>query len=365
MDAEAKSNNIRENQEPSLKEVLKELRDWFKYLVSKWHFILIAGLVGGGLGFLYSQIRTPVYTATTTFVLEEDGGAGGGGGGFNGLASLVGIDLGSSNGIFQGDNIFELYKSRLMIEKTLLTEVNIDGKKELLIDRYVDFNKLRDKWAKDPNFSDLSFSPDLKRDADAKKLRLKDSVLNAIVVDIRKNNLNVDKQDKKLSIIKVELKSEDEKFAKHFNDEIVDNVNEFYILTKTKKSIDNINILQAKTDSIRKVMTGAIFSAAAISDATPNLNESRQTRRNAPIQQSQYSAETNKLVLTELLKNLEISKISLKKESPLIQLIDSPIYPLSVDKLGKAKAIVIGGFLGGFLICLVLIVKRLMRIILA
>lgn len=36
------------------------------------------------------------------------------------LASMAGIDLGgsSSGGIFQSDNILELYKSRLMIEKS-------------------------------------------------------------------------------------------------------------------------------------------------------------------------------------------------------------------------------------------------------
>jgi uncharacterized protein involved in exopolysaccharide biosynthesis len=46
-------------------------------------------------------------------------------------------------------------------------------------------------------------------------------------------------------------------------------------------------------------------------------------------------------------KNLELSKMSLLKETPLIQVIDQPVYPLEEIKFGKLKGLVLGGFLGG------------------
>ena len=168
-----------------------------------------------------------------------------------------------------------------------------------------------------------------------------------------------------MSTIQVDVKAKDEVFAKAFNDALVKNVNEFYINTKTKKTLNNIRIFQTKTDSVRSVMNGAIYTAVAVADATPNLNPTRQVQRVAPAQRAQFSAETNKAILAEMVKNLELTKMTLLKEMPLIQVIDQPVYPLKKDKIGKAKSILLGGILSGFIICLFLILRRLFKSILA
>ena len=51
----------------------------------------------------------------------------------------------------------------------------------------------------------------------------------------------------------------------------------------------------------------------------------------------------------EIIKNLEISKITLLNKTPIIQIIDKPILPLEEDKTSKALAGILGAFLGGFL----------------
>jgi len=345
--------------EISLKDLLLKLRDWYRYLLSKWMTILAVGILGGLLGLIYASFKNPVYTATTTFVLE-DSETGGGLSQYAGLASMAGIDLGGGGGIFQGDNLLELYKSRTMIEKTLLSEVVYEDKKQLLIDHYLRFNKLREVWDEDDQLKNIQFNS-----SRATYTRLQDSILGKIVDDINKNYLVVAKPDKKLNIIKADVKAEDEFFAKSFNEKIVQNVNDFYVQTKTKKSLDNVSILQMKVDSVRAVMNRAIYAAATVSDATPNLNPTRQTQRVAPVQRSQFSAETNKAILSTLIQNLEMSKMSLLKEAPLIQVVDKPIFPLKREKLGKAKGIIIGCFLAGLLTCLFLITRKLFQMILS
>jgi hypothetical protein len=49
--------------------------------------------------------------------------------------------------------------------------------------------------------------------------------------------------------------------------------------------------------------------------------------------------------LTELV-NSGLAKVTLRKETPLIQIIDRPILPLAKERFGKAKGIVLG--LAGF-----------------
>lgn len=183
--------------------------------------------------------------------------------------------------------------------------------------------------------------------------------------DISQNSLLVSKPDKKLNIIHVTVKSGDELFAKAFNELLVQNVNEFYFLTKTKKSLNNIAILQQKTDSVRALMTSSIARVAQTVDATPNLNPTRQTQRIVPLQNSQANAKINETILSQLIQNLELSKMALQKETPLIQVVDQPILPLDIDpRLGKLLGLIIGGLAGGVLIVLVLIGNRYFRIIL-
>jgi len=347
----------------SLKEIIAKLVEWIRYILSKWIIIGLFGVVGGALGFFYARSKPTLYTAITTFVLE-DGDKGGGLGQYAGLASMAGIDVGGGGSLFQGENILELYKSRIMVEKTLLTEVELDGKKQSLLERYIYFKKLREKWTQNPMLKDIKFNIGQNQVQGFRKInftRVQDSVLGTIVNDIDKNYLKVTKPDKKLSIIYAEVKADDEIFAKSFNEQIVKNVNDFYVQTKTKKSLESVGVLQQKTDSVRSVMNGAIYSAASVTDATPNLNITRQAQRIAPVQRSQYSLETNKLMLSELLKNLELSKISLKKEAPLIQIIDQPVLPLEKQNFGKIKGLLIGGIIFGFLSIAVLIIRKIIK----
>jgi len=342
------------SREITVRELVLKVHDWYKYLLSKWLLLIIACILGVALGYFYSGYKKPTYVAVSTFALEDSNG-GGALGQYAGLASMIGVDIGGggNSGIFQGDNLIELYKSRKMIQEALLTENLFDGKKQLLIDRFVDFNNLRSKWSAHPVLKNLNFKPT----NDPKLLRAQDSVLGEVVKEIGKSNLVVSKPDKKLSIIKVQVSSKDELFSKAFNDQIVKNVNEFYVNTKTKKSTQNVSILQHQTDSVKRELNGALSGVAALTDVNPNPNPARQILR-VPSQRRQVDAQANTAILTELVKNLEMSKVSQRKEMPLIQMIDAPILPLQKVVTTKMKGMVIGGFVFVFLMAGFLITRR-------
>lgn len=342
---------INQSEDVSLKQIVFSLKKEFFYILSKWLILLAAIVCGAALGVTYATLKKTYYTASTTFVLENGTNAGGIGQ-YAGLASMVGLNLGDSGGgIFQGDNLFELYKSRNMLQRALLSEVNIDGKPQKLIYKYIAINNL-DKQLKTKisNFSVLFNSQNLPKAT----MRLRDSVLATIVDDVNRNYIIVSKPDKKLSIIRVDVRAADEEFAKLFNDQIVKTVNDFYIQTKTRKSLSNLAILQHQTDSVKRVLNSSIYNSAAVADRTPNLNPTRQVLRSS-VQQYQVNAEANKEILSQLIQNLELSKLALRNETPLIQIIDSPILPLAKDRLGKFRGMIFGGIFGAFfcVVCLV------------
>ncbi|NDP22409.1 MAG: lipopolysaccharide biosynthesis protein, partial [Paludibacter sp.] len=141
---------------------------------------------------------------------------------------------------------------------------------------------------------------------------------------------------------------------------LVKKVSDFYIETKSKKSRENMDVLERQTDSIRRELNGAITGVAVANDNTFNLNPALNVRR-APSARRQVDVQANTAILTELVKQTELAKVTLRKEMPLIQVIDAPILPLKKEKFGKAKGILMGGILAGFLMILVMVVRRILK----
>jgi uncharacterized protein involved in exopolysaccharide biosynthesis len=352
--------DLNQDGELSVKDLVREIGSTVTHVKSKWPVILSVACICALLGLAYSFFKKTSYTAISTFVLEE-GNKGGGLSQYSGLASLAGIDIGGGGGggIFQGDNILELYKSRIMIEKTLLSPVNINGKSQLLIDRYIDFNELRDKWKGDAKLNGISFTGD-----PAKFTRTQDSIVSDLVENFNKKVLSVTKLDKKLSIIRVDVTTTDELFAKEFNTKLVETVNNFYTQTKTKKSYQNVQVLQRQADSVKRVLGYSISSVASAVDAAPNANPAMTSLR-VPSQKRQVDVQASSAIYSEIVKNLEVSKISLRQETPLIQVIDQPVLPLAFSKFGKLKGVAIGFVVGTFLAIGWIIFKRIAKNVMA
>jgi hypothetical protein len=334
----------------TLREVVQNLIGWVRFFVSQWKLLLFAAGMGAGLGALVSQVKDPVYHAETSFVLEEEGM--GGLGQMSGIANLLGVNLGGigTNGLFQGDNIMELYRSDRMLEETLLSPFDKD---QLLVDRFIESENLKEEWASSIDLSTLAFSHS-KENHGVKQ----DSVIKEIAQIIREKQLVVAKPDRKLSIIQVIVSSKDEAFAKLFNETLVSKVNTFYLETKTKKTGENLRVLQMQADSVRAILDQSLGTLAAEQDRIPNANPLLSTAT-VNGRRKQIDVQTSAGVFQEIVKNLEVAKINHRINSPLIQLIDSPKFPLERTEIRLVKGMVYGAFSLGCLALVLLYLKRL------
>jgi uncharacterized protein involved in exopolysaccharide biosynthesis len=344
-----------DNDEISLKELIQKIQEWIAYLKTQWKLIIGIAALGGIIGFVYASFQKPTYLATTTFVLEEDKG----GGGAMSLASSFGFDLGGGGGggLFTSSNIIELMKSRLVVEKTLLNSVIVAGKEISLADYYIQINKLNEGWAKKPSLANINYPVN----ADRSKFSLEqDSILYGISSGLTKSNLTIGQKDKKVSIISLTVKTESELFSKLFCEQLLKETSDFYIETKSKKSRLNLDILQHQADSIRAELNSAITGVATASDNVYNLNPALNVKR-TPSTRRQIDVQANTAILTQLVAQLELSKVNLRKETPLVQLIDRPILPLEKEKISKVKSLILGSFLTGLMTVLYLVFRQLKR----
>ncbi|WP_339706707.1 exopolysaccharide biosynthesis protein [Algoriphagus aquimarinus] len=335
----------------TLKEVFQNISEWIAFFLSKWKILLLSGIIGIALGALVSIFKKPVFHAETSFVLEE--GDAGGMGQMSGLASLVGVNLGSlgsTSGLFQGDNIMELYRSDRMLDETLLSKFDDNN---LLIDRFVTFEELDKKWASRVDIPSMDFSvPRVQFTVS------QDSVVKEVAKLIRENQLSIAKPDRKLSIIQVSISSKDEGYAKVFNERLVQNVNTFYLETKTKKSGENLGILQSQADSVRRILDESIGAYAMATDRVPNANPLLSTAT-IETKKRQIDVQATGAVYEEIVKNLEIAKVNHRNNSPLIQIIDSPRFPLERSEVRLVKGMVLGCIIVGLLTLFVFYFRRL------
>ena len=157
--------------------------------------------------------------------------------------------------------------------------------------------------------------------------------------------------DKKVGLFKITTTYKNEVFACYLTKYLVDESSAFYIETKTSIARQNLNMLRHEADSLQARLNGSIASSATAIDRTFNLNPALQTQR-VPIQKSQVDAAVTQAAYTEVVKNLEIAKITLEKAFPIYQLLDEPSLPLKQEKPGRLMS----GILFGGLAVLVVVI---------
>jgi LPS O-antigen subunit length determinant protein (WzzB/FepE family) len=330
---ESKSNVV------SIKEIVHILKKLSSFYWEKKLAILMFGLGGLFLGIAAHFIYKPKYTATLCFALQETEQSGG----ISSLASQFGINLGSGgSGAFGGDNIYELFYSRNIIEKVLLKPQIIENKKDILLNLFLRTYGIdkKIKNSQKPEINKIKFIPG---QSQFTFTRQQDSIVKIVYESIIKNMLVANKRSKKLSIGDITFISENEMLSKLFTEGLIKETSDFYIETKTKLSRTNYNLLKQQTDSVKREYDSALQARANLADL--NLNSVRQVGGVA-LTKRQTDIQVSVGAYIEMKKNMEMLKYSLTKETPVIQIIDSPILPLEKKKIGLVKGIVLGGIIG-------------------
>lgn len=306
-------------------DLFEAVAGFFAFVKTKLKWLLYITLITTCFSLLYYYfIQKPKYEASTTFILEEKGSSMGGG--LSGLASQIGVDLGGltgSSGLFAGDNILDIIRSRAIIEKVLTSKVDsIKGaQSETLVDLYISWNQLQKKWANKEQLANINFfSYDSK-----KSTRIQDSVLFVVYEKITKNNLIVERANKKGSIFEVKTIAGDEIFAKLFTERLVLETIKMYLDIKTGTATRNIQRLEKRADSLMNLLNSKSFRSATLQVLDANIAYKTST---VPVEVSQREKTVTYALYTEVVKNLEASRMALAGQTPVINLLDNAKYPL-------------------------------------
>jgi uncharacterized protein involved in exopolysaccharide biosynthesis len=333
----------------TLGDFLYKQKERFSYLQKKWKLLLLTVVISGGLGLVSKLFVKQKYNAKLSFVLSSDSK----GGGISGLASQLGFDFGGSGGndVFAGDNILTLFKSEKMIKPVLFKKP--PHQNDILANIIVKEWKWDKEWASNARTKNsFPFPGDM-----LKLSAVQDSLLREVHSTIVEKSLAVSRADKKLNVYTVNTTSTSEIFACYLTQFLMDETARFYIDTKTSISKRNLLMLQKEADSLRYLLGRNITSTAASVDRTFNLNTALQVER-AATQKSQANSTVVATAYAEVVKNLEIAKITLQKETPLYQIIDVPYLPLKRVVPSSLMFGAVGGLIGLVVTSIILLLTQ-------
>ncbi len=328
----------------ALSDLINAIQGYFSFVLGQKRLIGALMLSSALLAMVYGFLQSPKYEATTTFVLEEKSASGGG---LAGLASQFGFDMnsltGAGAGLFSGDNILDIVKSRVIVEKVLLTPVDANAKESsaTLADLYLDFTGLGKKLIK--KGTPVHFANGTK---DQAATTLKDSVLFSIYDKITKNNITVDRVNKKGSIFKITTISDNAVFSKHMTDRLLFETTKYYVNIKTNSASENVQRLQRRADSLSAILNAKSYNAAAYQILDPNV---AYKSISVPGELSQRDKTIVYSIYAEVIKNLEMGRMSLVSQTPIIQLLDQPKFPLIDQRKSILFLMAVGAFIGLFI----------------
>jgi len=341
---------VEKDTELSLKEIIRRFVGYILYLKSKWLWIILALILGIGLGFLYSKlVHKKEFTGSIKFLVE--GGAKQSSA--NPLAALgLGAAAPSSGGsggdLFEALDITYIMTSSPILEKTLLSKITYNKQTDFVVNFLIKAKQLEKGLLGNSVYSGMKLYSGL-RDS----LNIEQNIFLRQMITEVKSTLKVER-DPGSGLVIGTFKSADPTFPKYFLERLIAETSQLYIYTKTAKTLQNIRLLEHQADSVRRIMYGNIASSAYSADIDPN-----SVRPNTVKVGFQRKAVDNNVLQSTyqtLASSLVSTRIELGKLTPFIQIYERPIFPLEETSGSDANLNVIK-FGAGFTILSLLILS--------
>jgi len=336
------------NADYELKRSVLTLIDYFKELFRKWYIYILCFLLLGIPAYLYFCTLEKTYTANLTLMTNDESSST-----YSPLSQIAGqFGINAPKGGVSSEKIVELLRTRKIILSTLTKKDIIDDKNDLLINHFFRLYNMNEEYVETPELQDFIFESKSTSNYTWKENKISQDIYKKIIG----NFLSAGTSEN--GIINVNFTSESESFSKVFLDHLYDTLSGFYISKTNQKQRETFEIVKEYTDSLNYSLRNAESDLAQWKDKNVLkvknkgiIEELRLLRK----------VETLNTAYTEALKNLELSKFNLISQTPILQLIDKPVFPLKVNNPNLLYLIIITFALAWILATLIIIFLKIIR----
>jgi hypothetical protein len=329
-----------------LTDLIRGIRDYSWYVIKRFYIVIGAAILLYYGGRWFANISEKQWVAYTSFNAVDARSAGG----FGGLMSLAssmgfGIGGGSSNDVLSG-----IFSSRNVIKSSFLQEIDYYGRKEKIINLFLEKLGYMDVYANTPGMETFKFTaPDIFRLS-----YTEDSILNAVYNMFVEDYFEIE-FDPLAGLIKAGVYSPDRLISMRLCESMLKKTNEFYAVSSNQKAMDSYNKLTRKVDSIAAALNNKNLIMASIKDQNifnkkeQGLVDISELTRDITVLNIQYN---------DAISSLEAAKAAIASEAQVMRIVDVPAFSTMIDERDPDFWGLIGLFVGiGLSIIVLCIVK--------
>jgi len=341
-----------------LKEAILICREYFFELFRKWYIYVLFLAAFCALAFWYAGTKTTSYVANASLMTASESSSA------SGLMALAGQFGLPQKTQVSADKLVELLGTKRIIYTTLLKNVDfsespvgVTKKSDLLVNHFLEFYKTDQKFKEETGQEKFRFTEKEMEDLNFNESLILEKIFNSI----RRNFLNASAT--KNGIVHVNTECESESFAKYFTENIVEVLKNFYIDKTTEKQKTTYKILAGRTDSIKAVLENADQVLLGWYDANHKQLRASSLSAKKYLTKVEYErkAEIASAAYIEAIKQSELAKITLDSNTPIIQIVDFPTFPLKEMKPSFLIYLIAAIFAALLLATLLIVFLKLIR----
>lgn len=349
---------ITSTDEITFRDLTLKFKEFFREILRYWYIPAICMAIGAAYQ-LYKYFRyVPVYPAAITFNVDEDEGGSG-----NGLAGMLGQFglAGVRPTRFNLDKILALSKSRRVIQETLFTRIDVDGKNDFVANHILHIYKLGEVSGKSKTKkTDFAFKHDSLDIFTNEENEMLLMLYGFIVGPPNKPKLallTADYNDD-TNIMTLSATTKNEELSLALAQRMFESLSRYYIDKSIEKLSKTYRLVTEKRDSVLSVLKSTEYQLANFRDTHRGL-----LMRTDQIMELRLQREIAALTTMygEVLKNVEVTDFSLKNKTPFIQVIDTPIAPIAPVKLSLIRKLLIGLVIGGAVGSILVLARKVVR----
>ncbi|NNL16130.1 MAG: hypothetical protein HKO81_05770 [Flavobacteriaceae bacterium] len=357
------TNNI--NSDISLKDLFTRINEYFSYLLKSWKKIVASGIIGGLILFLFNFRNPPNHLAELTFMLNEDAALS-----LGGIGNILGqFGFASPVGESNYDKIMELSKTRRIAQNALFRSVDLNNKSDFLANHLINNFEENNDWQKKSfvpffsredslNLQNFRFSHDSIQNFNTLENKALKRLHYLLTGDDKSTGLFESDFSELTGIMTLAMNSSSEDLSINTVSLMFDELSRYYIEKSTEKQEYEFNIIKNKYDSIYNRLSEVQFQLAEFQDNYKGL-----FRKQDVLREKTLKTEEQKLLLMsgEVEKQLQLASLAVDNKTPYVQLIDKPLKPIKPNNKSALYFFLLGGFLGGLLMALFLIFRKMYR----
>jgi hypothetical protein len=255
--------------------------------------------------------------------------------GLAGLSSIFGTGTGPGGSGSGLERVIELIGSDRIIGNTILSEAEVNGKQDLLVNHYIALQGYRKIWEKDSLLSKVNYPVGVQfADLDFPQRKAIKMIIGSLIGKDNTSKLIAKSFDKKSGVVTLAVTYKNEDFAIQLTNSIYQEVIEFYSDQSLAATSNNVQVLTQKADSIRRELESTRRAFARNSDQALGLllQEDKVENKSLSFKENMLS-----LMYAEVQKNLETLRYIEASSMPSFSIIDQPFSPIKAQQKSRLR----------------------------